>query len=53
MREGSFEQAKTIYIEQADIIMQLIKVTNDDKDFQKALKEQLKQVLIKVRILSQ
>lgn len=39
--------AKELYVEQASVIMQLVRETEDDKVFQAALKSQLKQVIQK------
>ena len=38
-RDGDITSAQDIYVQSAEDIMKLIKETNDDKEFQKALKQ--------------
>lgn len=45
--------AKELYVEQASVIMQLVRETEDDKVFQAALKSQLKQVIQKAEGIKQ
>ncbi len=48
-KDGRLELAKDIYVQQADVIMSLIKETGDDPNFQQSLKNQCRAVINKVR----
>lgn len=50
MKNGNFLVAKDVFIHTAENIMDLMKETKDDQDFQASLKLQLKNVIDKVRL---
>lgn len=45
--------AKEIYVAQAEMLMQLLKETDDDPNFQASVKVQLKAVIKKAEIIKQ
>ena len=49
-KEGNIAAAKDIYVKQCETMIELIKITADDKSFKEALTVQLKSVIQKVLI---